>query len=62
MLNFNISNNTTDTPVDTLWSKFKNICHLCLDKIPSKTANTNTQMTVDKLSYQTPHTTQAKGI
>ena len=38
-----LSSNTTDTPVDTLWFKFKNICHLCLDKIPSKTANTNTK-------------------
>jgi len=38
-----LSRNTTDTPIDTLWSKYKNICHLCLDKIPSKAANVNTQ-------------------
>ena len=24
-----LSRSTTDTPIDTLWSKFKNICHLC---------------------------------
>ena len=37
-----LSNNTTDIPVNTLWSSFKNICHTCLDKIPSKSANAHT--------------------
>ena len=26
----------TDTPVDALWNKFKDMCHVCLNKIPSK--------------------------
>ena len=33
----------TDTPVDALWNKFKDICHVCLHKIPSKVVNINTR-------------------
>jgi len=29
-----------DTEIDTLWTKFKNMCRCCLNKIPSKIVNT----------------------
>ena len=31
----------TDTPVDALWNKFKGMCHVCLNKIPSKVVKVN---------------------
>jgi len=33
----------TDTPVGALWNRFKDMCHVCLNEIPSKVLKINTR-------------------